>query len=91
MSNKQKTLIAALDWGLGHATRLVPIIRESERNGDEVVLASAGKAYDFWKEYFPVSETAAVSVFATRCGCFAFFKRSKVQKLVIHAKTSGRI
>ena len=47
------TLIAAMDWGLGHATRLVPIIRERERNGEKIILASAGKAFDFWMIYFP--------------------------------------
>lgn len=53
MSKKKKVLIAALDWGLGHATRLVPIIRKYQNNGDEVILASAGNAYIFFKEYFP--------------------------------------
>ena len=31
-----KILVAPLDWGLGHATRCVPVVREFLRNGDYV-------------------------------------------------------
>lgn len=53
MPEHKKILIAALDWGMGHATRLVPLIRSFQKNGDEVILASAGKSNDFFKSYFP--------------------------------------
>lgn len=36
-------MVAPLDWGLGHATRCVPVIRELQRQGFEV-LAGAEKA-----------------------------------------------
>ena len=35
-------LIAPLDWGLGHATRCIPIIREFVRQGARVSIASSG-------------------------------------------------
>lgn len=51
---KQKTiLVAPLNWGLGHATRCVPIIHELLVTGFEVVLASDGLAFQFLKNEFP--------------------------------------
>jgi uncharacterized protein (TIGR00661 family) len=49
----KKILIAALDWGIGHATRCVPIIRRLQNHGYEIILASNGNAFDFLKNYFP--------------------------------------
>jgi uncharacterized protein (TIGR00661 family) len=54
MPGKQKRiLVAALDWGLGHATRSVQLIRKYQSEGTEVILASAGSAFNFYKYYFP--------------------------------------
>ena len=53
---EKKILVAALDWGLGHATRCVPIIRRLQNRGYEVILASNGTAKDFFKNYFPELE-----------------------------------
>lgn len=39
-----KVLVTPLDWGLGHATRCVPIIHELLRQGDDVEVASSGSA-----------------------------------------------
>jgi uncharacterized protein (TIGR00661 family) len=49
----KRVLVAALDWGMGHATRCVPLIRELQKNGTEVILASNGTAKEFFKQYFP--------------------------------------
>jgi UDP-N-acetylglucosamine:LPS N-acetylglucosamine transferase len=48
-----KILIAPLNWGLGHATRCMPIIEELRRQGAEVILASDGAAYDLLKREYP--------------------------------------
>lgn len=48
-----KILITALNWGLGHATRCIPIIRALEQRGVEVVLASDGVAMYLWRAEFP--------------------------------------
>lgn len=37
-------LVAALDWGLGHAGRIVPVVQELQRQGASVVLAGAGRS-----------------------------------------------
>jgi len=49
----RKTLVCALDWGLGHATRTTPLVRELLEHRSEVVLASNGRAADFWRTEFP--------------------------------------
>ncbi|MEO1515963.1 MAG: glycosyltransferase [Bacteroidota bacterium] len=39
-----RTLVAVLNWGLGHATRCIPLIQELLSQGHEVLLASDGRA-----------------------------------------------
>ncbi len=46
-------LVAPLNWGLGHASRCVPIIRAIERMGAKVVLASDGAALQLLRMEFP--------------------------------------
>ena len=57
MATRKKVLICVLNWGLGHATRCIPIIRELQRQNTEVALASDGRALDLLKEEFPDLET----------------------------------
>ncbi|GAA4313367.1 glycosyltransferase [Pontixanthobacter gangjinensis] len=52
MGNK-RILVAALNWGLGHATRCVPIINELIDFGYEPVIASDGPALELLKMEFP--------------------------------------
>ena len=42
-----------LDWGLGHATRLVPLIEEAVRCGDEVWIGGNGRSGAWLKARFP--------------------------------------
>ena len=46
-------LVAPLNWGLGHATRCIPIIRELEKNGFTPILASDGVALRLLQKEFP--------------------------------------
>jgi hypothetical protein len=46
-------LVAPLDWGIGHATRCVPIIRMLQSKGAVVTIAAAGRPLDFLKGIFP--------------------------------------
>lgn len=46
-------LVAPLNWGLGHATRCIPIIRALEENGYTPILASDGAALLMLKKEFP--------------------------------------
>src|SRR5689334_10706479 len=49
----QKVLVTPLDWGLGHATRCIPVINEFLKQGCEVQIASSGAALILLKEEFP--------------------------------------
>ncbi len=46
-------LVAPLNWGLGHATRCIPIIRALEENGYTPILASDGVALELLRKEFP--------------------------------------
>lgn len=46
-------LLAALDWGLGHATRCIPIIRYLIEQGCEVIIAAEGKQTNLLQLEFP--------------------------------------
>ncbi|MDR2824628.1 MAG: hypothetical protein LBB41_05455 [Prevotellaceae bacterium] len=48
-----KILISPLDWGLGHATRCVPLIRDFIKRGDEVIIATDGFPLQFLRNEFP--------------------------------------
>lgn len=53
VAGKPRILVAPLDWGLGHATRCIPIIRELLSQGAEVVLAGEGAQEQLLKAEFP--------------------------------------
>ena len=46
-------LVAPLHWGLGHATRCIPIIKKLKKQGFEVVIASDQGALTLLKQEFP--------------------------------------
>ena len=48
-----RVLVAPLDWGLGHATRCVPIIERLLAEGHEVVIAADGYPLKFLRREFP--------------------------------------
>lgn len=52
MSSK-KILVAPLNWGLGHATRCIPIIEALENNGYIPIIASDGVALQMLQKEFP--------------------------------------
>ena len=48
-----KVLVCPLDWGIGHATRSVPVIRLFKEHGYEVVIAADGRPLELLKKEFP--------------------------------------
>jgi uncharacterized protein (TIGR00661 family) len=48
-----RVLIAPLDWGLGHATRCIPIVRELQKRGCEIFLAGSGDSILLLTKEFP--------------------------------------
>lgn len=57
---KKRILVAPLNWGLGHATRCIPIIRALLAQGAEVLLASDGRALDLLRQEFPELKSFAL-------------------------------
>jgi len=51
--SKKRILVTPLNWGLGHATRCIPILEALEKNGFEPVIASDGNALALLKKEFP--------------------------------------
>lgn len=52
-SVEKNILVAPLNWGLGHATRCIPIINALETTGFTPILASDGEALMMLKKEFP--------------------------------------
>ena len=52
-AERPKVLLAPLDWGLGHATRCIPIIKELLIRKCEVWVAASGDQKALLKEEFP--------------------------------------
>lgn len=50
---KKQILVAPLNWGLGHATRCIPIIKALINNGFEPIIASDGVALILLQKEFP--------------------------------------
>lgn len=57
MGKKKTILVAPLNWGLGHATRCIPIIRELLLNDFKVLLASDGYALELLQKEFPTLDS----------------------------------
>ncbi|MBI4930512.1 MAG: glycosyltransferase [Bacteroidetes bacterium] len=56
-----KILIAPLDWGLGHATRCIPIIRYLLEKKCEVIIGSDGRPIQLLQKEFPSCEFVVMS------------------------------
>ncbi|SEP95723.1 conserved hypothetical protein [Hyunsoonleella jejuensis] len=50
---KKRILVAPLNWGLGHATRCIPIIKALDLFGFQPIIASDGVALQLLKKEFP--------------------------------------
>ncbi len=48
-----KVLVAPLNWGLGHATRCIPLIKKYMADGAEVVIAGDGESFSLLRKQFP--------------------------------------
>lgn len=52
-SQNLRVLVAPLDWGLGHSTRCIPIIKELELQGCQVYIAADSQSYSLLHKEFP--------------------------------------
>jgi uncharacterized protein (TIGR00661 family) len=58
--NKKTILVAPLNWGLGHATRCIPIINGLLENGYDVILGGDGAALRLLEQEFPALKSIAL-------------------------------
>jgi hypothetical protein len=83
-SSLKRIIVAPLDWGLGHATRDVPIIHHLKEAGHEVILVADGRPYDFLSKRFPELKLI-------RCAGYDIFYPKSDQFMVHMAKSGPRI
>lgn len=55
MEAPKRILVTVLDWGLGHATRCIPLVKELLKRNCVVFIASSGRAHDLLKKEFFMS------------------------------------
>ncbi|TXB64621.1 glycosyl transferase family 28 [Vicingus serpentipes] len=53
MTNQKTILVCPLDWGLGHATRCIPIIQSFLKDNHKVIIGTSGKQEALLKQEFP--------------------------------------
>lgn len=53
MKRKKRILVSPLDWGIGHATRCIPIIRELIKHNFDIILSSSGRSEVLLRKEFP--------------------------------------
>lgn len=58
--------MAPLDWGLGHSTRCIPIIRALLRRDLNIVIASEGRSLELLKREFPALTAVELPVYGIR-------------------------
>lgn len=56
MKTDKRILICPLNWGLGHATRCIPIIHKLQQEGNILLIASSGCAGELLQQEFPTLE-----------------------------------
>ena len=80
----KRVLVAPLDWGLGHATRCIPIIEELLKRGCEVMIASSGSALALLRKEFPSLVFFALPSYRIKypkAGSFTFSIVSQLPKI----------
>ena len=63
---KPKIIYGVLNWGLGHATRSIPIIKLLEKEGYEPIIASDGEALRLLGDVFPHLQMEELPSYAMR-------------------------
>ena len=63
MKNNRRILISPLDWGLGHASRIIPIINRYIELGDNVIIAGSGLSLELLKKQFPALHSIEIPSF----------------------------
>lgn len=73
-----KVLVAPLNWGLGHATRCIPIIQELLRQGCTVLLAGEGAQKALLQREFPSLRFLSLPGYRVRYAASALWLAPKI-------------
>jgi uncharacterized protein (TIGR00661 family) len=91
---RPKVLIAPLDWGLGHATRCIPIINELLAAHCEVIIAASGAQNKLLAEEFPSLKRVDLPgynvKFSTKRGLTFLKIVLQIPKILIQIKRESR-
>ena len=66
MKTPRRILISPLDWGLGHASRIIPLINRHLEQGDNVIIAGSGLSLNLLKKQFPTLKSIEIPSFSMR-------------------------
>ena len=90
---KKRILVAPLNWGLGHATRCIPIIDFCLKEGHEVFIGGNGVSFSLLREEFPeASFLEYPSLEVNYSPFFGFYLSiiSQLPKFIIYLKKEKR-
>ena len=76
----KRILVAPLNWGLGHATRCIPIIRGLLQQQFTPVIASDGIALELLKKEFPELEALELPAYNIRYSKKGYWFKLKLLK-----------
>src|SRR4051812_35052568 len=80
--NNKKVLIVPLDWGLGHATRCIPLIKFFLNKNWQVIIAADGAVEYLLRQEFPQLQFLKISGYKIE------YSKSK---LLLPLKIAGQI
>ena len=63
MKTPRRILISPLDWGLGHSSRIIPLINRYLEQGDNVIIAGSGLSLNLLKKQFPTLKSIEIPSF----------------------------
>ena len=66
MKTPRRILISPLDWGLGHASRIIPLINRYIEQGDYVIIAGSGLSLNLLKKHFPQLHSIEIPSFTMK-------------------------
>src|SRR5690606_9725446 len=78
LNTSKNILVAPLNWGLGHASRCVPIVQKLIEYGYNPILASDGQALEFLKKEFPNLTTTQLPSYNIQYARRGFFTKWKL-------------
>ncbi len=104
---KKVVIVAVLNWGLGHATRCVPLIKALQAGGFTPILASDGMALHYLQNQFPNLKTHTLTSYRInykgrnfllnmllqlpQIAKAAFYEKKEIKLMVEHYKAVGVI